>query len=82
MYWFIRSEDEVLFCENRADVEGETGNHYGNEIYHQRFYSKWIHRGEAYTMIMVDTHTDGNKFLAIYDNAKELIDHPNRDPEL
>ena len=28
--------------------------------------------GTEYTMIFVDTHTDGNRFFGIYDNAKEI----------
>jgi hypothetical protein len=47
------------------------GDYYSNEIYTQRFLPKWVYRGEKYTMICVDTHTDGNKFLQIFDNEKE-----------
>ncbi len=49
-----------------------TGNFYENEIYTQRHLPKWVYRGPEFTMIVVDTHTDGNKFLQIFDNAKEL----------
>ncbi len=45
---------------------------YGSSIYTQRFLKKWVYRGKDYTMICTDTHTDGNKFLAIFDNAKEV----------
>lgn len=45
---------------------------YSNEIYTQRFLPKWVYRGKDYTMICVDTHTDGNKFLQIFDNSKEI----------
>jgi len=45
---------------------------YRNDIYTQRFLSKWVYRGEDYTMICVDTHTDGNKFLQIFNNKKEI----------
>ena len=40
-------------------------------IYTQRHLPKWVYRGNDYTMIVVDTQTDGNKFLAIFDNKKE-----------
>jgi hypothetical protein len=70
-HWKIVNDEEVYFGE-KDDVINETGNHYVNEIYKQRFYNQWIYRGEKYTMIFVDTHTDGNKFFAIYDNLKEL----------
>lgn len=66
---FVRfSEDkEKLSPEKEAD-----GEYYENEIYTQRFLPKWVYRGEEYTMICVDTHTDGNKFLQIFDNSKEI----------
>ncbi len=46
--------------------------YYENEIYTQRFLPKWVYRGKDYTMICVDTHTDMNQFLQIFDNAKEV----------
>ena len=73
-YWRLsgRGPDEVQFAENPQEANGEKG--YSNEIYMQRFLSKWVYRGAEYTMILVDTHTDGNKFLQIFDNAKELTE--------
>lgn len=47
-------------------------DYYTNEIYTQRFLEKWVYRAEDYTMVCVDTQTDGNKFLSILDNAKEI----------
>lgn len=70
-YWVIVNDSEVQFG-NREDIINDTGNYYENEIYKQRFYNKWIYRGKEFTMIMVDTHTDGNRFLAIFDNLKEI----------
>jgi len=45
---------------------------YNYEIYSQRFLNSVIFRGEEYTMILVDTHTDGNRYLMIVDNKKRL----------
>ena len=45
---------------------------YNVSIYTQRHLSRWVYRGEAYSMICVDTHTDGNKFLMVFDNTKEI----------
>jgi regulatory protein YycI of two-component signal transduction system YycFG len=71
MYWKLELEDGVLvsvwFGPTVEDVEM-----YRNDIYTQRFLSKYVYRGEDYTMISVDTHVDGNKFLQIFDNAKEI----------
>lgn len=47
---------------------------YSGSIYTQRFLPKWTYRGKDYTMISVDTHTDGNKFLMIFDNTLECTD--------
>lgn len=45
---------------------------YSHQIYTQRFLPKWVYRGNDYTMICVDTQTDGNKFLSIFTNSLEL----------
>lgn len=50
------------------------GEYYENEIYTQRFLPKWVYRAADYTMICVDTHTDGNHYLQIFDNSKEIKD--------
>lgn len=54
------------------DDERGTGDYYENDIYTQRHLPRWVYRGPDYTMIVVDTHTDSNQFLQIFDNAKEI----------
>lgn len=74
-YWRLTGEgsgDEVQFADTVEELENEEGNYYTNEIYTQRFLPKWVYRGKDYTMVVVDTHTDGNKFLQIFDNSKEI----------
>ena len=72
-FWRLDGEGpgSVHFADTEAELEGETGNYYVNEIYTQRHLSKWVYRGEEYTMIVVDTHTDGNQFLQIFSNRLE-----------
>jgi len=70
-HWQV-TDDEVIFADSLKELETETGNCYTNEIYTQRFLPKWVYRGADYTMIVVDTHIDGNKFLQIFDNLKEV----------
>lgn len=76
MYWHLDQVDDcngtVAYHDKKEVAEARDGNHYENDIYTQRFLPKWVYRAPAYTMICVDTHTDGNKFLAIYDNSKEV----------
>ncbi len=63
---------EVTFYETPLTPEVlNNGNYYSNEIYTQRFLPKWVYRTKHFTMICEDTHTDGNQWLGIYDNAKE-----------
>lgn len=69
--WAIIDDSEVQYGK-MEDILNDTGDYYVDEIYKQRFYDRWIYHGEEFTMIMVDTHTDGNKFLAIFDNSKEI----------
>ncbi len=78
-YWKLVCDNTgVHFADTIADLHDEEGgNYYANEIYKQRFLSKWIYRTEEYTMMLVDTHTDGNKYLQIFDNAKELTENDN-----
>ncbi len=74
MYWTLSGEshgDSVRFA-STIDILNSDGDYYSNDMYTQRFLPKWVYRGEDYTMICVDTHTDGNKFLQIFDNAKEV----------
>lgn len=77
-WWFLR-ENEVVFGddEHPYDPQGiHDGHCYINEIYRQRYLPKWVYETPTHTMICVDTHTDGNKFLQIFTNAnrKPVID--------
>jgi len=74
-YWHLTNEGrggKVKFAKHEKNLfEGTIEDGYSNEIYTQRHLPKWIYRAADYTMIVVDTHIDGNKFLQIFDNAKE-----------
>lgn len=63
----------LVFSTSKEDIlNNNESNIYSNEILHHRFYGKSIFVGEKYTGILVDTHTDGNKFLQIFENDKQL----------
>ena len=72
-YWSLSDPQVVMFADTVEELESGDGNCYSNSIYHQRFLPKTFYRGAEYTMIVVDTHTDGNKFLQIFDNSKEVV---------
>ena len=70
----------VTFSNDRNNLIkyiAETGDEdemdiYQEIIYTQRHLKKYVFVGEEYTMISVDTQTDGNKFLAIFSNEKQV----------
>lgn len=74
-YWFTDKQENnfVRYAQTKEDLLDEgRGNYYECEIYTQRFLPKWVYRGDKYTMVCSDTHTDGNKFLQVFDNDKEV----------
>ena len=73
-YWSIDDEDSgpVVFADTVQELNSKSGQYYECYIYTQRHLEKYVYRGKDYTMIVVDTNTDGNKFLSIFDNKKEI----------
>jgi hypothetical protein len=64
-YWqLINKKGNVQFAKTKEDLQ-DTENYYGEDIY-------YVYRAANYTMIMVDTYVDGNKFLRVFDNTKEI----------
>lgn len=94
MFWILsehKNEDDETYgadiyyyekpIEDGYEDDGE--HHYHATLYTQRFLPKWIYRAEAYTMICMDTHTDGNQFIGIFDNTKEQTGvEPYNDSEI
>jgi len=72
-YWYVDGEGPgtVHYADSEQDLLDQDGDYYVNDIYTQRFLKKWVYRGKDFTMICVDTHIDGNKFLSVFDNSKE-----------
>ena len=72
-FWKLDGEGPgtVKFADTEGELANEEGQYYASEIYTQRHLPKWVHRGADFTMIAVDTHTDGNKFLQVFANANE-----------
>lgn len=79
-YWYY-DEYFVLYSSKPLTLEVvRPGKEiHSGSLYTQRFLPKWYYRGEEYTMISIDTHCDGNKYLMVFDNSKELV---NPDEEL
>jgi hypothetical protein len=72
-FWKLDGEGPgtVGFAKTEKELESETGQYCENEIYTQRYLPKWVYRGAEFTMIVVDTHADGNKFLQVFTNANQ-----------
>jgi len=72
-FWRVQGDGpgEVHYAKTEQELANATGDYYVNEIYTQRFLRKWVYRASDYTMVCVDTHTDGNQFLQVFDNEKE-----------
>ena len=77
-YWLLKHDEyrrnRIYFSNQPLTVESinKDKNLYSDIIHMQQFIPEWVHRAERYTMIYCDTHTDGNKYLRIFDNDKEL----------
>lgn len=73
-FWRLREEGlggTVCFAYTEKELKDEDGQYYESEIYTQRHLPKWIYRADGFTMVCVYTHTDGNRFLQVFDNDKE-----------
>lgn len=67
MFWYADEKyGLVRFAKTEKELQTGDGECYSNDIYH-----KHVYRRAECTAIGVDTSTDGNMFLQIFDNAKE-----------
>lgn len=79
MHWMIIGSEENGYVAYSPEQFTEQniidGNMlYGGPIYTQRHLPKYVYRSEDYVMIAIDTLTDGNKFLMIFDSKLECTD--------
>lgn len=77
-FWSIDQDadgsGDVYYADTLQQLEDQdAGDFYHCTIYQQRFLSKWVYRGKDFTMIACDTHVDGDKFLCVFSNHKEII---------
>jgi hypothetical protein len=75
--WHVDETTNTVYYANTHEdfIDGE-GNYFSDDIYTQRFYKKWVYRGEKYTMVFCDPHVDGMKYFRIFDNNNEQIKPP------
>jgi hypothetical protein len=78
-FWYMdEDEDQIHFSNSKDNLQLIIDNDFDYEIAdadRNDYYTDEVievYRAPDYTLVVVDTHTDGNKFLAIYRNIKEL----------
>ncbi len=75
-YYWTLGDYNVSFCKDRDQIvnQDESGEYYDNELITDSLCSTApsVYRGADYTMMIVDTHCDGNKYLQIFANNKEV----------
>jgi hypothetical protein len=84
-FWAVDAQEEewCKFSPKKEALEYWLGDHedeygdygdclYSDEIYTNRHLPKWVYRGAEFTLVCVDTHTDGNQFIRIFRNDMEL----------
>lgn len=72
-WWSLDEEQNEVYYADADNYEAlfdGIGNYYQDDTYTQRFYKKWVYRGENFTLVMCDPHTDGMKWWRIFDNEK------------
>lgn len=76
-YFGFEQEWRVYPIDDRTDDVWSTDGHWVRSNYEDEDYAEdvvingKIYVKEDYTAILVDTQCDGNKFLAVFDNAKK-----------
>jgi hypothetical protein len=73
-FWRLDGEGPGIlrFANTEKMLEDEEAGEYcEEEIYTQRHLPRWVYRGAEFTMVAVDTRTNGNKFLRILTNVNE-----------
>ena len=70
--WYLTG-NHVYFAADEGAFDDGT-EYYSYEILMDRFLDRsiWTTKSKTYSMILCDTHVDGNKLLCIFDNTKRM----------
>lgn len=74
-FWHLGLDSEggggtVYYAEKKQNLFDGEG--YSSAIFTYVGVEKYVYRAADYTMILIDTQTDGNKFCSVFDNSKEI----------
>ncbi len=72
--WSPKREAIIAWVQDaRGDFPEEFGDKcFSGEIYTYRHLKKWVYRGSKFTLVLTDTHCDGNILLMIFCTDKEI----------
>lgn len=70
-YWTLVDDTTVYYADTEQELEDQEGNYYSAEVYTQRFYDKYVYRGQDLTMIFLNPGVDGMRYFSLFDNSKE-----------
>jgi len=70
-YWEI-DDDEIIYAESKEELETQEGACYSGYVYEQRFYDKYVYEGKDFTMVFLNTQTDGMKYFALFSNHRRV----------
>ena len=75
-YWFLMGRHKVVASDQPFTEESiEKGDIiYVNDIFTYRDFSQYVWRKHGLVLISVDTRTDGNKYLGLFDEDRECKD--------
>ena len=69
--WKTVDNESVIYADTQEKMDSD-GDYCQDEIYTQRFYSKWVYEGEEVTMIFCNPGVDGINWFKIFDNKKRI----------
>ena len=69
-YWYV--DNDIMRFANSIEQFFSDGDYYEDDLYTQRFYSKWVYEGADFTMVFCDPHVDGMKWFRLFDNNKRI----------
>lgn len=72
LYWILK-DDGVIYAKEpiTATLIENDGEYYSAYPYMQMSSPQWVFRGKDFTLISMDTESDGNKVLGIFSNERE-----------
>lgn len=70
-YFWKLDGSTIKFADSEQELDSESGNYFEVYVYEQHSYKKHVYESPEYTMIFVDTQTNGQKYFAIWENAKK-----------